>query len=138
MLTIATVSVLGPPSKQHPKTPAWLPNPRRQVSSDVARNGVRGLAAFGFQMGLGFRTFITARSPYVVTALAALGYLGTVGAIAAGFGFAVGRLVPVAVAAVLGEDGLIELSEATPAANSSGSRVAALVAAASLIVVLRT
>ena len=133
---IAAVAVLGPASKQHPKTPAWLPNPRRQVSSEVARSGVRGLAAFGFQMGLGFRTFITARSPYVVAALAAFGCLGTIGAIAAGFGFAVGRLVPVAVATMFGEYGLIKLSEATPTANSTGGRVAALVAAASLISLL--
>lgn len=132
-LAIVAMAVFSPASKQHPKTPAWLPNPRRQVSSEVARNGVRGLAAFGVQMGLGFRTFIPARSPYVVVALAALGCLGTAGAIAAGFGFSVGRLVPVAIATMFGEDGLIRLSEATPTASSPMGRVTALVASASLI-----
>lgn len=136
LITVGAIATFGPASRRYPETPGWLPNPRRQVSFDTASRGPRGLAVFGIQMGLGFRTFITARVPYAVVALAALGYLGTLGALVAGIGFGMGRLVPVAAAVTSGERGLIRLAEATPKANSLAGRAAALIAAMSLAVLL--
>lgn len=132
-LSISAVATFGPVSSKYPETPGWLPNPRRQVPFDTARRGVPGLAFFGLQMGLGFRTFITARVLYVVAALVALGYLGTLGALMAGIGFGVGRFVPVVVAVTSGESGLIRLAKSTPTAKSLTGRAAALIAAMSLI-----
>lgn len=133
LIAVVAIATFGPASKKYPETPGWLPNPRRQVSFDTASRGPRGLAVFGLQMGLGFRTFITARVLYAVVTLAALGYLGTLGALAAGIGFGIGRLVPVAVAVISGERGLVRLAKATPTAKSPAGRAAALIAAASLV-----
>lgn len=133
LIAVGAIATFGPASRKHPETPGWLPNPRRQVSFDTASRGPRGLAVFGLQMGLGFRTFITARVLYAVVTLAALGYLGTLGALAAGIGFGIGRLVPVAVAVISGERGLVRLAKATPTAKSPAGRAAALIAAASLV-----
>ena len=136
LIAVGAIATFGPASRKYPETPGWLPNPRRQVSFDTASRGPRGLAVFGLQMGLGFRTFITARVPYAVVALAALGYLGTLGALTAGVGFGIGRLVPVAVTVTSGERGLIRLAKAVPKANSLAGRAAAMIAAMSLAVLL--
>lgn len=80
-------------------------------------------------MGVGFRTFVTARTPYVVAASSALGYLGMHGAFCTGLGFGIGRLVPVMTAISFGERGLIRLAQSTPSARSLVGRVAAVIAA---------
>jgi hypothetical protein len=72
-----------------------LPENRRQVTQAVLGYGpVRGAAQFGFEMGTGVRTFMTAASPYVLaTWLALYGVPWSLLPVAA-VGFAFGRGLP--------------------------------------------
>lgn len=69
-----------------------LPQNRRQVPESVFSKGrVLGSLQFGFEMGTGMRTFVTATSPYIA-AFAVLALVPALyDALAVGFGFALGR-----------------------------------------------
>lgn len=75
-----------------------MPQNARQIPQDVLqRDLMRGTLQFGFELGTGVRTYVSASAPYVI----ALGVLLTGGtavtAVAAGIGFGLGRaLSPVA------------------------------------------
>jgi hypothetical protein len=72
--------------------PIRLPQNTRQVPQDVLqRNLLRGATQFGFELGTGVRTYVSASAPYVlaVAVLLAGQYLGV--AILAGLGFGAGR-----------------------------------------------
>jgi hypothetical protein len=73
-----------------------LPQNARQIPQEVLqRHLLRGTLQFGFELGTGARTYVTASAPYAVAAgLLLWGGLGT--ALLAGAGFAAGRaLTPV-------------------------------------------
>lgn len=73
-----------------------LPQNARQIPPDVLqRHLLRGTLQFGFELGTGVRTYVTASAPYAV-ALAVLLYGGLDVALLTGAGFALGRaLTPV-------------------------------------------
>lgn len=84
-----------------------LPQNTRQVPQDVLQRTVlRGAAQFGFELGTGVRTYVSASTPYVlaVAILLAGQHLGI--AILAGLGFGAGRattpLVRLAAGAAMG------------------------------------
>jgi hypothetical protein len=69
-----------------------MPQNARQIPQDVLqRDLMRGTLQFGFELGTGVRTYVSASAPYVI----ALGVLLTGGgvttAVTAGVGFALGR-----------------------------------------------
>ncbi|EST35754.1 hypothetical protein N566_17375 [Streptomycetaceae bacterium MP113-05] len=68
-----------------------LPQNARQIPQEVLqRHLLRGTLQFGFELGTGVRTYVTASAPYALaTALLLYGGLGT--ALLAGAGFAAGR-----------------------------------------------
>jgi hypothetical protein len=82
-----------------------LPQNARQIPQDVlTRDVARGSLRFGFEMGTGVRTYVSATVPYVLVAalLLTAPSLGT--AVAAGAGFGLGRALT-AVARHASHDG---------------------------------
>lgn len=75
-----------------------MPQNARQIPQDVLqRDLVRGTLQFGFELGTGVRTYVSASAPYVIALGVLLAGDGLVTAVAAGIGFALGRaLSPVA------------------------------------------
>ncbi|MFN2556489.1 MAG: hypothetical protein ABR592_06365 [Nitriliruptorales bacterium] len=72
-----------------------LPQPQRQVPREVFAAGLaRGSLRFGFELGLGFRTYISASSTYVLASGIALLRFEPMTAFAAACGFALGRAAP--------------------------------------------
>lgn len=71
--------------------PIPLPQNTRQVPPDVlARNLFRGAGQFGFELGTGVRTYVSASTPYVLAAAVLLA-AGPPAAALAGLGFGAGR-----------------------------------------------
>jgi hypothetical protein len=71
-----------------------LPQNARQIAREVLqRNVLRGALQFGFELGTGVRTFVSATAPYVVAAAILLAGLGIWAALATGLGFGLGRAV---------------------------------------------
>jgi len=67
-----------------------LPQNSRQIGQEVLRNPIRGALQFGFELGTGVRTYVSATAPYVL----ALGVLlagSPRAAVLAGLGFGAGR-----------------------------------------------
>ncbi|MCK1795241.1 hypothetical protein MTQ01_04295 [Streptomyces sp. XM4193] len=114
-----------------------LPQNSRQVPQDVLqRDLVRGTLQFGFEMGTGVRTYVSATLPYVL----ALGVLlagEAQPALAAGVGFAVGRAATPVLrcAAGTGEEWDDRLQDRLPLLKVGGGTVLAL---ALLALTLRT
>lgn len=73
-----------------------LPENARQIPQEVLqRHLLRGTLQFGFELGTGVRTYVTASAPYALAA-ALLLYGGLGAALLSGAGFAAGRaLTPV-------------------------------------------
>lgn len=71
----------------------WLPEMRRLVPRDVFRTGrVPGSALFGFQMGTGLLTYVSAGAPYVLALALLIGLPREAGLyILCGLGFGLGR-----------------------------------------------
>lgn len=79
-----------------------LPEARRQIPAEVfGGNLVRAAYRFGFELGTGVRTFVTSPAPYVLLLVVLLARPTLLGAIAIGFGFGIGRAMPL-VALLLG------------------------------------
>jgi hypothetical protein len=75
-----------------------MPQNARQIPQEVLRSRIRrGALQFGFELGTGVRTFVSASAPYVVALGLPLAHLGTVTTILAGTGFGAGRAVTAAV-----------------------------------------
>ncbi|MFG2101202.1 hypothetical protein ACGFJ5_11410 [Micromonospora echinaurantiaca] len=69
-----------------------LPQNARQVPQDVLRrNPRRGALRFGFELGTGVRTYLSATAPYVLAAAVLLGGQRLLVAVLAGVGFGAGR-----------------------------------------------
>ncbi|SCL27597.1 hypothetical protein GA0074692_2378 [Micromonospora pallida] len=72
--------------------PVRLPQNARQVPQDVLqRNPRRGALQFGFELGTGVRTYVSASAPYVLAAALLLAGQHLTVAVLAGVGFGVGR-----------------------------------------------
>jgi hypothetical protein len=72
--------------------PIRLPQNTRQVPQDVLqRNLLRGATQFGFELGTGVRTFVSASASYVLAVAVLLGGQRLQIAILAGLGFGAGR-----------------------------------------------
>jgi hypothetical protein len=69
----------------------WPQNPR-QVPQAIRHRAPRtAMLQFGFELGTGLRTFVTAKAPYVLVSVVLLGGLSIVQALALGAGFGAGR-----------------------------------------------
>lgn len=69
----------------------WPQNPR-QVPQAIRHRAPRAaMLQFGFELGTGLRTFVTAKAPYVLAGVVLLGGLPIVQALALGAGFGAGR-----------------------------------------------
>ncbi|MFV2114745.1 hypothetical protein ACFHW0_20745 [Micromonospora sp. LOL_025] len=69
-----------------------LPQNARQVPQDVLQRSLRrGALQFGFEMGTGVRTYVSASAPYVLAVALLLGGQRLHVAMLAGIGFGVGR-----------------------------------------------
>jgi hypothetical protein len=69
-----------------------LPQNSRQVPREVLqRRLVRGALQFGFELGTGVRTYLSATAPYVVAVALLLLTPGPADAVLAGAGFGIGR-----------------------------------------------
>jgi hypothetical protein len=75
-----------------------LPQNARQIPQEVLRSRVRrGALQFGFELGTGVRTFVSASAPYVVALGLLLSHQGPITTILTGTGFGAGRAVTAAV-----------------------------------------
>jgi hypothetical protein len=69
-----------------------LPQNARQVPQDVLRHSPRrGALRFGFELGTGVRTYVSATAPYVLAVAVFLGGQRLQTAVLAGIGFGAGR-----------------------------------------------
>jgi hypothetical protein len=69
-----------------------MPQNARQIPQEVLRTRIRrGALQFGFELGTGVRTFVSASAPYVVALGLLLAHQGPVPTILTGTGFGVGR-----------------------------------------------
>ncbi|MFI9613340.1 hypothetical protein ACIHCM_17005 [Streptomyces sp. NPDC052023] len=74
------------------RLPLRLPQNARQIPQDVLRRHlVRGAAQFGFELGTGVRTYLSASAPYALAVAVLLSGGSYVPALAAGLGFGAGR-----------------------------------------------
>ncbi|UED87825.1 hypothetical protein [Streptomyces profundus] len=102
-----------------------LPQNARQVPQDVLqRDLVRGALQFGFELGTGVRTYVSASLPYVV-AFAVLCANDPKVALLAGLGFALGRAVTPALrlASGTGEEWDLRLQDRLPLLSVGGGTV---------------
>lgn len=75
-----------------------MPQNARQIPQEVLRHRVRrGALQFGFELGTGVRTFVSASAPYVVALGLLLAHQGPATTILAGTGFGAGRAATAAV-----------------------------------------
>ncbi|MGH3378408.1 MAG: hypothetical protein ACRDP6_27165 [Actinoallomurus sp.] len=75
-----------------------MPQNARQIPQEVLSSRIRrGALRFGFELGTGVRTFVSASAPYVVALGLPLAHQGPVTTILAGTGFGAGRAVTAAV-----------------------------------------
>lgn len=75
--------------------PLPFPQPHRQVPREVFEEGLlAGSLKFGFELGLGFRTYVSASTAHVLAAGVALLGIDSAAAFAAAVGFGVGRATP--------------------------------------------
>ncbi|MEV4665061.1 hypothetical protein AB0J85_24305 [Micromonospora echinofusca] len=88
---IVAVAVLGL-LREVGVVPIRLPQNARQVPQDVLQRSLRrGALQFGFEMGTGVRTYVSASAPYVLAVAVLLGGQRLHVAMLAGIGFGVGR-----------------------------------------------
>lgn len=120
LFAVATVAALA--DRVVPSL-ALLPENRRQVTQRVVRmRPLHGALKFGFEMGTGVRTYVTAASPYVVAAWVLLyGDLALAAATATAFG--------------LGRSATNFVALAVPGDRRQGARTVAAVADAVTILI---
>ncbi|MFE2021869.1 hypothetical protein ACFW9O_27895 [Streptomyces sp. NPDC059499] len=111
-----------------------LPQNARQIPQDVLRRHlVRGALQFGFELGTGVRTYVSASAPYAIAAAVLLSGGSYAPALAVGLGFGVGRALTPALRRLSGDG---ERWDDLLAVRLSGMTVvcSALIAAAALAV----
>jgi hypothetical protein len=108
----------------------WLPENARQIPRSVfIGSAAKGLAQFGFELGTGARTYVTASTPYAVAFALVVLVESLTTAIAVGIGFALGRLLmPVTRAAYGDGDRWDELTNRHRIALGSASSAGAVAA----------
>lgn len=75
-----------------------LPQNARQIPQEVLRYRIRrGTLQFGFELGTGVRTYVSASAPYVVALGLLLAHQSAVTTILAGTGFGAGRAATAAI-----------------------------------------
>lgn len=75
-----------------------LPESRRQIPAEVFGGSItRGAYRFGFELGTGVRTYIPSAAPYILLLTVVLAHITLANAILVGFGFGLGRAVPLMV-----------------------------------------
>lgn len=83
-----------------------LPERRRLIGRDrLTTNGLRGVAEFGFLMGLGWWVYIPSAAPYCLALLCVLAPPGPGWFVGVAAGFAMGRALPLVVASIRPEPG---------------------------------
>lgn len=82
-----------------------VPQSARQVPRTVFERGVLPAALqFGFELGTGARTYVTATTPYIVGAAIILHFANLSAAVAAGLGFGAGRALMPSIRAMSGAE----------------------------------
>jgi hypothetical protein len=88
MVAVAVLGLL----RELDLAPIRLPQNARQVPQDVLQRSLRrGALQFGFELGTGVRTYVSASAPYVLAVALLLGGQHLHVAMLAGVGFGVGR-----------------------------------------------
>ncbi|MFE7755515.1 hypothetical protein [Streptomyces sp. NPDC057429] len=111
-----------------------LPQNARQIPQDVLRRHLaRGALQFGFELGTGVRTYVSASAPYAIAVAVLLSGGCYAPALAVGLGFGAGRALTPALRRLSGDG---ERWDDLLAARLSGMTVvcSALIAAAALTV----
>jgi hypothetical protein len=81
-----------------------LPQNARQIPQDVLRRHLaRGALQFGFELGTGVRTYVSASAPYAMAAAVLLSGGSYAPALAAGLGFGAGRALTPALRRLSGD-----------------------------------
>ncbi|MGW1888011.1 hypothetical protein [Streptomyces sp. NPDC001970] len=81
-----------------------LPQNARQIPQDVLRRHLaRGALQFGFELGTGVRTYVSASAPYAMAVAVLLSGGSYVPALAAGLGFGAGRALTPALRRLSGD-----------------------------------
>ncbi|WP_329204601.1 hypothetical protein OG257_03445 [Streptomyces sp. NBC_00683] len=81
-----------------------LPQNARQIPQDVLRRHLaRGALQFGFELGTGVRTYVSASAPYAVAVAVLLSGGSYLPALAAGLGFGAGRALTPALRRLSGD-----------------------------------
>jgi hypothetical protein len=109
-----------------------LPQNARQIPQDVLhRHLLRGSAQFGFELGTGARTYVSATAPYVLAAGVLLLGQDLAAALLAGLGFGTGRAATPLLRRLSGDAGRwdADLARRLPAVR--------LVAVAAMLALLR-
>ncbi|MFC4496882.1 hypothetical protein ACFPA8_22390 [Streptomyces ovatisporus] len=83
-----------------------MPQNARQIPQDVLqRDLMRGTLQFGFELGTGVRTYVSASAPYVIALGVLLAGDGILTAVAGGIGFSLGRALSPVVRLASGDVG---------------------------------
>ncbi|MEV7994538.1 hypothetical protein AB0O67_22265 [Streptomyces sp. NPDC086077] len=86
------------------KLPLRLPQNARQIPQDVLRRHLaRGALQFGFELGTGVRTYVSASAPYAIAVAVLLSGGSYAPALAAGLGFGAGRALTPALRRLSGD-----------------------------------
>ncbi|MGW1542018.1 hypothetical protein ACWCPM_17600 [Streptomyces sp. NPDC002309] len=81
-----------------------LPQNARQIPQDVLRRHLaRGALQFGFELGTGVRTYVSASAPYAIAVAVLLSGGSSAPALAAGLGFGAGRALTPALRRLSGD-----------------------------------
>ncbi|MFJ8886786.1 hypothetical protein ACIRJR_25735 [Streptomyces sp. NPDC102402] len=86
------------------RLPLRLPQNARQIPQDVLRRHLaRGALQFGFELGTGVRTYVSASAPYAMALAVLLSGGSYAPALAAGLGFGAGRALTPALRRLSGD-----------------------------------
>lgn len=112
-----------------------LPQNARQVPREVLRRPVRGALRFGFELGTGVRTYLSATAPYAVAVALLLLTPQPLDAVLAGAGFGLGRAATplIRFASGAGEEWDAKLRSRLPLLTVGGGAVVAGLLAAAVI-----
>ncbi|MFI2781320.1 hypothetical protein [Streptomyces sp. ALB3] len=100
VVTVALLAAL----RDAGRMPLRLPQNARQIPQDVLRRHLaRGALQFGFELGTGVRTYVSASAPYALVVAVLLSGGSYAPALAAGLGFGAGRALTPALRRLSGD-----------------------------------